>query len=59
MKTQIKELDHKFYDIDSMCNSCDNPLPIFDKIVVTIGNSKYYSPICSKCLDDKGIKYEW
>jgi len=58
MKTQAIELDRQVYDMDNMCNSCSNPLPIFDKIIVTIGNNKYYSPICTKCLDEKGINYE-
>ena len=58
MKSQIKELDHKLYDIDSICNSCDNPLPLFDTIVIKIGNNKYKSPLCISCLNKKGISYE-
>jgi hypothetical protein len=58
MKTQIKELDKQFYELDNMCNFCSNPLPIFDKQVITIGNSKYQSPLCKICLDERGINYD-
>lgn len=57
MKTQIKELDKQFYELDNMCNSCSNQLPIFDKQIITIGNSKYQSPLCKTCLDERGINY--
>ena len=58
MKTQIKELDKQFYELDNMCNACSNPLPIFDKQIITIGNSKYQSPLCKTCLDERGIRYD-
>jgi hypothetical protein len=55
MKTQIKELDQ---DMDNMCDSCSNPLPVFKKIIVMIGNSKYHSPLCINCLNERGISYD-
>ena len=58
MKTQIKELDKQFYELDNMCNSCSNPLLIFDNLTITIGSSKYQSPICKTCLDERGISYD-
>lgn len=58
MKTQIKELDKQFYELDNMCNSCSNPLPIFDNLTITIGSSKYQSPLCKTCLDERGIRYD-
>jgi hypothetical protein len=58
MKTQIKELDYKYYDMDNMCNSCSNPLPILKKIIVMIGNTKYHSPLCINYLNERGISYD-
>lgn len=58
MKTQIKELDKHYYELDNMCNVCCDPLPILDKLIITIGNSKYQSPLCKTCLDERGIIYD-
>ena len=58
MKTQIKELGRQFYELDNLCNFCSNPLPIFDNLTITIGNSKYQPPLCKTCLDERGIRYE-
>jgi len=58
MKIQVKELDYKYYDLDNMCNSCSNPLPMFESIIVTIGKNRYKSPLCICCLKERGIKYE-
>ena len=55
---QTKELDREFYELDNMCNNCSNPLPIFEKLTITIGNSKYQSPLCKTCLDERNIKYD-
>ena len=41
MKTQIKELDKQFYELDNMCNSCSNPLPIFDNLTITKRANRY------------------
>lgn len=57
MKTQIKELDRSYYDLDNMCNSCSNPLPIDNKQTINIGSNRYYSPLCKLCLDERGINY--
>lgn len=58
MKVQAKELDYKYYDLDNMCNSCGNPLPVFEKIVISIGSNRYNAPLCVCCLKERGIKYE-
>ena len=58
MKTQIKELDRQYYELDNLCNFCDCPLPVFDKLTITIGSSKYQSPLCKTCLDERGINYD-
>jgi hypothetical protein len=58
MKTEIRQLERDFYDYDNMCNSCDNPLPLFDTIVIKICSNKYKSPLCISCLNKKGISYE-
>ena len=57
MKAQIKELDRQYYELDNLCNFCDYPLPVFDKLTITIWKSKYQSPLCKTCLDERGIKY--
>lgn len=57
MKTQIKELDRQYYELDNLCNFCNNHLPVFDKLTITIGSSKYQSPLCKTCLYERGINY--
>lgn len=58
MKTEIRQLERDFYDCDNMCNSCSSPLPIFDMLTIKIGNSRYKSPLCINCLNERGISYE-
>ena len=57
MKTQIKELDRQYYELVNLCNFCSNPLPVFDRLTITIGSSKYQSPLCKTCLGERGIRY--